>query len=272
MPPANARQYIRKFNLGGRNFELIVSPASGYFESDGGYAAWLALVIGLGFTGLFAAYLEIMFRRSRELMTGQQALKQQINERIYAEQQLREANRNLENLSRKDPLMGIANRRYFGEHFQQEWLRAARQGTPLSLLIGDVDYFKAYNDTYGHVAGDKCLKKIARILPDLVNRPGGLAARYGGEEIAILLPYTPEAGAHNLAEKVRLAVAAMALPHEKSPVAKVVTISIGCGTTLPAQSSSMEGFIQAVDSALYRAKQQGRNKTVLDQYDERKCA
>ena len=115
---------------------------------------------------MFAAYLELMLRRSRELMTGQQALKQQINERIYAEQQLREANRNLEILSRKDPLMGIANRRYFDEHFQQEWLRAARQGTPLSLLIGDVDYFKAYNDTYGHVAGDKCLKKIARILPD----------------------------------------------------------------------------------------------------------
>ena len=265
MPPANARKYVREFNLGARNFELILTPASDYFEFSGSYAAWLALVIGLGFTGLFAAYLELMFRRSRELMTGQQALEQQITERIYAEQQLREANRNLENLSRQDPLMGIGNRRYFDEYIQQEWQRADRQETPLSLLIGDIDYFKAYNDTYGHVAGDKCLQKIARVLSDIVHRPGDLIARYGGEEIAIVLPSTPETGAHNIAEKVRLAVAAMALPHEQSSVPKVVTISIGCGTALPTQKSSMEDFVQAVDAALYRAKQQGRNKTVVDQ-------
>ncbi len=263
MPPSNARQYVDKFNLGARNFELILTPASDYSELDEGYEAWLALVIGLGFTGLIAAYLELTFRRSQELISGQKALEQQINERIYAEQKLREANRNLEDLARKDPLMGIANRRYFDERFQQEWLRAARQGTALSLLIGDIDYFKNYNDTYGHPAGDRCLRKIARALADMVHRPDDLVARYGGEEIAIVLPSTTETGAYNIAEKVRLAVAAMALPHESS-VSKMVTMSIGCGTTLVTQKTSMEDFIQAVDAALYRAKQQGRNKTVVD--------
>ncbi len=262
-PPANARQYVHEFKLGGRNFELIMSSEMGHFEFYGGYAAWLALVIGLGFTALITAYLVLMLRRSRDLMAGQQALQQQINERMSAEQKLREANRTLEDLSRKDPVMGIANRRYFDEHFRNEWLRATRDGTSLSLLIGDIDFFKAYNDTYGHVAGDKCLQKIAGLLSILVGRPGDLAARYGGEEIAIILPSTTETGAHNIAEKVRRAVFDMALPHEQSSVAKVVTMSIGCGTAFPKQESSMENFVRAVDAALYRAKQQGRNQTIF---------
>ncbi len=262
-PPANARQYVHKFKLGGRNFELVLSSDLGNLEIYGGYAAWLALVIGLGFTALLTAYLALMLRRSGELMAGQQALQQQINERKNAEQRLREANRTLEDLSRKDPVMGIANRRYFDEHFQNEWLRATREGTSLSLLIGDIDFFKAYNDTYGHVAGDKCLQRIARLLSVLVGRPGDLAARYGGEEVAIILPSTSETGAHNIAEKVRLAVAEMALPHEASSVAGVVTMSIGCGTAFPTKEGSTENFVRAVDAALYRAKQQGRNQTIL---------
>lgn len=265
MPPANARKYAHEFNLGGRNYELILSPEVGYFEFDSGYEAWLALGIGLGFTFLLTAYLALILRRSRELVTGQQVLEKQIKERTDAEQKLRKANRTLEDLSRKDPVMGIANRRYFDEYFKKEWLRAARDGTSLSLLLGDVDFFKAYNDTYGHIAGDKCLQKIGWILSDIVDRPGDFAARYGGEEIAILLPSTLEAGAQNIAENVRLAVAAMALPHEQSSAAKVVTMSIGYGTALPTQESSMENFIRSVDAALYRAKQQGRNQTTVAQ-------
>lgn len=265
IPLPNTRQYVHEFNLGGRNFQLILSPESGYFEFGGSYEAWLILVIGLGFTSLLTAYLELMSRRSHELMVGHRVLKQQINERMDAEQKLREANQNLEEISRKDPLMGIANRRCFDEYFQKEWLRAIRDGTSLSLLIGDVDFFKAYNDTYGHVAGDKCLQKVARILSDVVDRPGDLAARYGGEEIAFVLPSTSEVGAHKLAEKVRFSVAAMALSHEQSPVAEVVTISIGCGTAFPTEENSIENFIRAVDAALYSAKKQGRNQTVIAQ-------
>ena len=265
VPAADAIQYVHEFNLGGREFELILSPASDYFNISGGIETWLALIIGLVFTALLAAYLELVLRRSRELMAGQKALQYQINERKNAEQHLREANRNLEILSREDPLMGIANRRYFDEYFRQEWKRAVRHGTSLSLLIGDVDYFKSYNDTYGHSAGDECLRKIAWVLTDALDRPGDLVARYGGEEIAVVLPSTSAAGAHNLAEKIRLSITAMALPQEQSAIAKVVTMSIGCGTVSPTQSSSMEDFFQAVDAALYRAKQQGRNQTVSKQ-------
>ncbi len=263
MPPVNARKYAHEFNLGGRNFELILSPEAGYFEFDSGYEPWLALGIGLGFTFLLTAYLTLTLRRSRELITGQQVLETQIKERMDVEQKLRKANQTLEDLSRKDPLMGIANRRYFDEYFQKEWLRAAREGTSLSLLLGDVDFFKAYNDTYGHVAGDKCLQKIGRILSDIVDRPGDFVARYGGEEIAIVLPSTLEAGAQNIAENIRLAVVAMALPHEQSSEAKVITMSIGYGTALPTKESSMENFIRSVDAALYLAKQQGRNQTTM---------
>lgn len=265
IPPANTRQYIHEFELGGRNYELILVPTLDRFEFFRDYAAWITLVIGLGITGLFTAYLELMRRRSHDLIIGKQALEKQISERKLAEQQLREVNRKLEDLSRKDSLMGIANRRYFDEHFQQEWLRAIRHGTSISLLIGDVDYFKAYNDFYGHVAGDKCLQIIGKILSDALERPGDLAARYGGEEIAIVLPSTSTSGARKLAEKIRLKLAEFALPHEQSSVANVVSVSIGCGTVYPTQGSSIEGFIQAVDAALYLAKQRGRNMTVVDQ-------
>ena len=261
-PQANAKKYVHRFALGGRTFELILSPTPSHFNSGDDFKAWLALVTGLAFTILLAAYLELTALRSRELVSGKQKLEHQIKERKMAERQLREANRTLEILSRIDPLMGIANRRHFDEYIGLEWQRAARHNTPLSLIIGDVDHFKLYNDTYGHMAGDRCLKELAHTLSRTVDRPGDLVARYGGEEIAIVLPATTGSGALSLAEKVRLAVVAMAMPHEQSPVAKVVTMSIGVGTAHPAPRSSIDDFLQAVDDALYRAKQQGRNQTV----------
>lgn len=262
VPPADVRRLVHKFELGGRKFELVLSPAPGHFDISGGYLAWSALIAGLGFTGLLAAYLRLVARRSQELITGQQTLEHQINERKDIEQQLREANRNLEVLSRQDPLTGIANRRYFDEYFQQEWKRAVRDRTPLSLLLGDVDHFKSYNDLYGHVAGDQCLREIARVLSDAVDRPGDLAARFGGEEVAVVLPNTPEAGARSLAEKIRASVAELASLQGQSAVARTVTISLGCGTAQPTQTDSSRDFLQAVDAALYQAKQRGRNQTV----------
>jgi len=121
-----------------------------------------------------------------------------------------------------------------------------------SLLLGDVDFFKAYNDAHGHLAGDQCLRKIARVLSDALERPGDLAARYGGEEFALVLPNTTEAGAYEVAERIRLAVAALALPQENSSVADVVTMSFGCGAMVPTQENSKDDFIQAVDTALFR--------------------
>ncbi len=263
IPSPTTAHYTHKFNFGDRNFELILSPEPGHFDISRGYPAWLALLIGLGFTVLLAAYLELVLRRSKELVAEHQDLEYQIHERKSAENQLHEANQYLAVMSREDPVMGIANRRHFDEYFQQEWKRAVRHGTSLSLLFGDIDHFKFYNDTYGHKAGDECLREIAQIATDALERPGDLAARYGGVEVAIVLPSTSGTGAHNIAEKIRMSVAARALPHEQSPVASVVTISIGCGTVVPTPGSSMEDFIQVVDAALYSAKHQGRNRTMM---------
>ena len=200
VPAHSALRYVHEFYLGGRFFEVVLAPGRGFFDTSDGYIAWSTLLIGLVFTASLTAHLELLLRRSRELITGQQALEHQINERRDTEQLLREANRNLEILSREDPLMGIANRCHFDEYLLQEWKRAVRDGTPLSLLLGDVDHFKAFNDIYGHVEGDRCLQGIARILADSQDRPGDLAARYGGEEIAVVLPSTSSAGAHKLTE------------------------------------------------------------------------
>jgi len=258
-PLLSGMHYTHDFRLGERDFRLVMAPTEGHFERDSDYLAWATLIGGLVFTGLLAAYIALVLRRSHDLLVGRRALEYQVSERERAEQQIRQANQELRNLSREDPLMGIPNRRYFDEYFAQEWRRAIRHKTPLSLLLGDVDHFKKYNDTFGHVAGDECLRRIAQVLREALDRPGDLVARYGGEEIALVLPSTPPMGARDLAEKIRVLVSSMSSIEAD---AKPVTVSIGYGTIEPPRDSSMEDFIKAVDQALYRAKQQGRNQTV----------
>ena len=258
-PPTAGVRHVHDFRLGERDFQLVFAPKEDRFNRDGNYLAWTAFCVGLLFTALLAAYMALMLRRSRDLHVGREALLHEIRVREHAEQQLREVNVELQNLSREDPVMGIANRRFFDEYFEQEWKRAMRHKTPLSLLIGDVDRFKSYNDTFGHIAGDKCLRRIARVLREALERPGDLVARYGGEELALVLPSTPEKGAHDLAEKIRILVSSMSPTEADAPS---VTMSIGYGTIEPQRDSSMEEFIRAVDDALYRAKQRGRNRAV----------
>lgn len=263
-PPVDGSSvYAHRFDLGGREFELLLAPGSGYLDYGRAYLAWLALIVGLSFTALLAAYLALVLQRARELVEGHQALEHQIGERRGVEKKLRQANKQLEILTRKDSLTGVANRRYFDEYFEKEWRLAVRNGTPLALLLGDVDFFKAYNDAFGHLAGDQCLRKIARAMADVLERPGDLTARYGGEEFALILPNTDVAGAYEVAEKARLAVAALELPQQNPAAAGVVTISFGCGSIVPTQDDFMVDFVRSVDSALYQAKQQGRNRTVL---------
>jgi len=220
-------------------FALILVSAPGYFDTSNNYQPWLSFIVVLGFTGLFVAYLELKGRLERDLALRHEVLEQQIEERINTEKLLRESNITLETLSREDALMGIGNHRYFDEYSQQEWRRAARNGKSLSLLIGDVDFNKKYNDCYGHITGDKCLQKITRVLLGTGDRPGDLVTRYGGEEIAIVLPATAAAGAYNIAEKIRHTIEELALPHKQSPLGEIVTMSFGCGTDLPTQNSSM---------------------------------
>jgi diguanylate cyclase (GGDEF)-like protein len=163
-------------------------------------------------------------------------------------------------LSLSDGLTGIANRRHFDEFLEQEWRRAAREETPLSLIMSDIDFFKAYNDTYGHMAGDDCLRQVAGVMTGMLRRPGDMAARYGGEEFAMIMARTDLEGAVLLAESFRSQVEALGIPHTgSSSESRVVTLSMGVATSVPSKDRLPSELIAAADQALYRAKRDGRN-------------
>jgi diguanylate cyclase (GGDEF)-like protein/PAS domain S-box-containing protein len=179
-----------------------------------------------------------------------------ITERKMREDELVRNKRELEVLSYRDGLTGIANRRMFDVTFQREWDDARRKSRPLSMVMIDIDLFKQYNDCLGHIAGDACLRKVAQVLEDAVHRPRDLVARFGGEEFVILLPETDIAAARTVAERCRELVEAAAIVHPTSHHAPFVTISAGVGSTVPGETNQ---FIQTIDQALYAAKQHGRN-------------
>ncbi len=175
------------------------------------------------------------------------------------------ANRELQRIAVIDGLTGIANRRRFDEAIDLEWRREKREGFPISLIMCDVDNFKMFNDTYGHQAGDECLRAIARVLSSYARRSGDLCARYGGEEFVVILPHTDNAGAMLIAERIRESVAALRIPHEGS-VAGFVTLSLGVSTVQPEHSMDPATLIRAVDMALYEAKNLGRNRVVYREF------
>jgi len=168
--------------------------------------------------------------------------------------------RMLERLANVDGLTELANRRRFDEMYEREWQRARRSGQPLSLALLDIDAFKQFNDRYGHPAGDRALRSVARVAGVAMRRPGDLAARYGGEELVLLMPETGAAEARRLAENVREAVAALNIAHEASSVAPLLTVSIGGATFDPAGEEQHAELFEAADAQLYRAKQHGRNQ------------
>ena len=192
---------------------------------------------------------------------------QDITERKQAEQQLARYRDALEERVRLDPMTQVANRLALGEAMQREWEQARLRGMPLALLMIDVDYFKAYNDHYGHVAGDRCLQRVAQALGGAVQRAGELAARYGGEEFAVLLPDSDELRAVAVAHRLREAVRELALEHQASPCGAQVTISVGVACVRPADGQPLEHaqttLFQQADAALYRAKQAGRDRVAL---------
>jgi diguanylate cyclase (GGDEF)-like protein/PAS domain S-box-containing protein len=185
-----------------------------------------------------------------------------ITDRKYAENTLKEANERLERLSTSDGLTGVANRRCFDQTLQREWTRLQRTKDPLSLIMCDVDFFKLYNDAYGHQGGDDCLKAVAQALQDSARRGGDCVARYGGEEFAVIMPVTEEKNAVHVAEKIRQAVEKMAIAHSKSSVAPHVTLSLGVATVVPDDLETPQSLIKRADEALYRAKSSGRNCVV----------
>ena len=177
--------------------------------------------------------------------------------------ELAAANRRLETLSHQDGLTGIANRRAFDFLLDRNFAEAMRRREPLSVVLCDVDHFKPYNDHYGHQAGDDCLKKLAAALQRSCKRSTDIAARYGGEEFALVLPNTPLEGARLVADTVQREVAALAIQHERSPTSGVVTLSAGIATYTGGRDSKPQDLIARADEALYRAKQLGRNRSVV---------
>ena len=176
-------------------------------------------------------------------------------------QKLDRANQRLEYLSYMDELTDIANRRYFEEHFDQEWKRAERYLRDLSLIMIDIDFFKGYNDTYGHKEGDSCLRQVATALKHTLKRPGDFVARYGGEEFIAVLPDTDLTGSAGIAESMRSNVRSLGIEHNGNPPTRKVTISLGVASTVP-QSGELtpDTFVTESDKAMYRAKQGGRNR------------
>jgi diguanylate cyclase (GGDEF)-like protein len=176
--------------------------------------------------------------------------------------QLTSANRKLQRLATIDGLTQVANRRYFNEYLNKEWRRLMRDNQPISLILCDIDYFKFYNDNYGHQLGDECLQKVARQMQNAIRRPADLVARYGGEEFAIILPNTDYQGAIYVAEKMTNKIQSSHIPHAKSLVNNYITMSVGVVTTLPCAETSPEMLINAADQALYEAKLGGRNQII----------
>lgn len=176
-----------------------------------------------------------------------------------SQKNLAHANIELQKLAALDALTGIANRRRFDEVLQFEWQRGQRDQEPLSLILCDIDHFKNYNDTYGHLAGDLCLKKVAAVLTEHLKRPADLVARYGGEEFALVLPGTELEGAMILAQACRRHLERLALDNPEALPLGIVTMSIGVARIVPNPESSMEKLIGCADQALYAAKRGGRN-------------
>lgn len=201
----------------------------------------------------------VLLHRVRRLLQQAQLQKQQ----TLLLQQLETANQSLKRLVGLDSLTEVANRRRFDEYFHQEWQRMIRAQQPLSLILADLDYFKVYNDTYGHPAGDECLRQVAQAMQQAVKRATDLVARYGGEEFGVVLPYTDNEGAKQVASSIRAHVQALQIPHSGSTASKVVTLSLGVVTTMPTLISTPMDLLQAADQALYQAKQAGRDQAIL---------
>lgn len=185
-----------------------------------------------------------------------------ITERKQSEEKLLSLQQELEDLSFRDGLTGVNNRRKFDAVFDSEWQNARREVQPLSLLLFDVDFFKRFNDAYGHVEGDECLKRVAQALSGAMHRPRDFLARYGGEEFVLLLPASDAHAARTVAEHCRQAVFKAQIAHGASPISQLLTVSIGAGTIVPGEHDDPVRFLEDVDRRLYRAKHGGRNRIV----------
>jgi diguanylate cyclase (GGDEF)-like protein len=200
--------------------------------------------------------------KSRILNLKNAQLQDEVRKREQAEAELRKANEMLYRLATVDGLTEVPNRRYFDDYLQREWQRAIRESSALSFILCDIDHFKRYNDRYGHLEGDSCLKAVAKGLESALRRGSDIVARYGGEEFGLLLPDTGCAGALEVTKRVQAAIRELAIRHEASDVDEYLTVSLGVATLTPSRGNEPARLIDAADQALYMAKREGRNCVV----------
>ncbi|MDA1170894.1 GGDEF domain-containing protein [Acinetobacter johnsonii] len=191
-----------------------------------------------------------------------------ISERKKKEQELEILKKQLEEYSYQDGLTGIANRRFFEDSYQREWLNAQREQQPLTIMLLDIDYFKQYNDHNGHLLGDACLKQIAQILKKSVSRPRDLVARFGGEEFILILPDTTQASAIEVVERILQSIRTADICHSTSPLDQRLSVSLGVKTIIPTQKNDKMAFLKEVDQNLYLAKERGRNGYVIQDAED----
>ncbi|HSS51555.1 MAG TPA: diguanylate cyclase, partial [Thermoanaerobaculia bacterium] len=237
----------------------VLSP---WYQTRWALAGWIILAIAAltGYARLRSRALRQRAARLEARVAAQTVeLRNTVEELQHAHAGLAAANARLEELSLRDELTDLANRRHVKQMLEAEWARAQRLGAPLGFILLDLDFFKLLNDTRGHREGDRCLQAVAFHLTEVLKRPGDLAARYGGEELAVLLPYTDLTGVLEVAEQLRDGIERLAIPHPAVPLGHV-TASFGAAAVIPAPGQEPEILIEAADLALYRAKTAGRNR------------
>ena len=217
--------------------------------------SWTSFLSLLMFIFSLGLPIYIISAKKYELQQANVHLEEKVIERTNA---LNNANKMLENISLTDGLTGVANRRHLDDFLETEWARAIRNKTTISLLMIDIDFFKQYNDVYGHLAGDECLILIAQKIQELVQRPTDLVARYGGEEFVVILPETKDVP--NIADDIISEIEQLAITHCNSSVSDIITISIGCATLQPSIGEQCAKLLDLADKQLYLAKNDGRNK------------
>ena len=266
IPPGAFEFKVRAVGASGKTSS---APASFRFEI--GRPWWRTAYFNFGAVSMFALFAFMLHRiRTSQLRKRELELELSVQERTkqlhQALNDLQAANLDLEKMACLDGLTGLSNQRHSGQILDLEWRRAQRESRSIAFIMADVDHFKSFNDQYGHLAGDDCLKAIAAVFRDVVTRPGDLVARYGGEEFMILLPSTDIQGAARVAEKVRSRVEELRLPHLHSGVSPFVTISLGVFACVPGRDQSPQYALGEADRLLYLAKRKGRNCiTIPDQ-------
>jgi len=242
----------------GRKWVVVASPSDAYVAGKRTIVPQVAVGGGVIFTALLMLFINLMLHRNNVVRS---LVDRRTSELKQANVELNVLNQKLEQLSRIDSLTEVANRRYFNETLHREWKRAIRESKPIAILLIDVDFFKRFNDQYGHLRGDECLQQVAHALAGVFSRPGDLVSRYGGEEFAVILP---NAGgeAMRVAERCRAAVEELAITHQQSHVAKYVTVSVGMSSVVPNGSISPDYLLDCADKGLYIAKEHGRNRVI----------